>query len=112
MFCVYQQDNWADLLLLAEFAYYNAPSTTTGVSPFFPNKGYHPNITIHPKCDLASARAHDFVIDLDKLHATLKDQIAKAQTHYQAPADTKHHKPPSLNLGDQVYIKANHIHTS
>src|SRR5258705_487924 len=38
----YQQDNWAALLLAAEFTYNNAPSMTTGISPFFTNKGYHP----------------------------------------------------------------------
>src|SRR5260370_32446159 len=41
----YQQDDWASLLLLAEFVYNNAPSTTTGVLPFFMNKGYHPNLS-------------------------------------------------------------------
>jgi len=50
----YQQDNWSELLSLAEFAYNNAPSTTTGVSSFFANKGYHPNITIYPECNIAS----------------------------------------------------------
>ena len=55
MYCNYQQDNWLDLLPLAEFTYNNAPSTTTGVSLFFANKGYHPNMTVHPKRDLSSA---------------------------------------------------------
>src|SRR6266850_4281312 len=41
----YQQDDWASLLLVAEFVYNNAPSATTGVSPFFMNKGYHPNLS-------------------------------------------------------------------
>ena len=43
----YQQDDWATLLPLVEFAYNNAPSMTTGVSPFsfFANKGYHPNLS-------------------------------------------------------------------
>ena len=49
IFCNYQQDNWYTLLPLAEFTYNNAPSATMGVSPFFANKGYHPNLTIHPK---------------------------------------------------------------
>ena len=40
-YCMYQQDNWSQLLPIAEFAYNNAPSATTGVSPFFANKGYH-----------------------------------------------------------------------
>ena len=49
VYCNYQQDNWSDLLPLAEFAYNNTPSTTTGISPFFANKGYHLNISIHPE---------------------------------------------------------------
>ena len=48
VYCNYQQDNWSGLLPLAEFAYNNAPSATTSVSLFFANKGYHPNITVHP----------------------------------------------------------------
>jgi len=49
LYCNYQQDNWSELLPLAEFAYNNAPSATTGVSPFFANKGYHPNLSVYPE---------------------------------------------------------------
>jgi len=42
IYCDYQQSNWSRLLPLAEFAYNHAPSATTGLSPFFANKGYHP----------------------------------------------------------------------
>ena len=41
VYCNYQQDNWFDLLPLAEFAYNNMPSVTTGITPFYANKGYH-----------------------------------------------------------------------
>jgi IS30 family transposase len=51
-YCNYQQDNWSSLLPLAEFAYNNAPSDTTGISPFFANKGYHPNLSVHPERDI------------------------------------------------------------
>ena len=36
-----------------KFAYNNALSATTGVFLFFANKGYHPNITVYPKCNIA-----------------------------------------------------------
>ena len=71
IYCNYQQDNWADLLPLVEFAYNNAPSATTGVSPFFANKGYHPNISVYPECDMTSARARDYAVDLESLHQYL-----------------------------------------
>ena len=54
IYCSYQQGNWSKLLPLAEFSYNNTPSATTSVSLFFTNKRYHPNITIHPKHNIAS----------------------------------------------------------
>jgi len=55
VYCNYQQDNWSKLLSLVELTYNNTLSATTGVSPFFTNKRYHPNITIHPECNVASS---------------------------------------------------------
>ena len=79
VFCNYQQDNWDERLPLAEFAYNNVPSATTGITPFFTNKGYHPNLTVHLECDLTSAHARNFVTDLDELHQELRQHISDAQ---------------------------------
>lgn len=79
MYCNYQQDNWSELLPLAEFAYNNTLSTITGISLFFANKSYHPNLTVHPKCDLASARARDFAVDLQELYTELREEIRLVQ---------------------------------
>ena len=46
VYCNSQQSN---LLPIAEFAYNNTPNATTGLSPFYANKGYYPNLSIHPK---------------------------------------------------------------
>jgi len=40
IYCNYEQDNWSRLLPLAEFAYNNAPHTTTSISLFFATHGY------------------------------------------------------------------------
>ena len=71
----YQQDNWSELLPLAEFTYNNTLSTTTGILPFFVNKGYHPNLTVHPKWDLTSSPVQTFPVDLDQLHQELKSTL-------------------------------------
>jgi hypothetical protein len=89
VYCNYQQDNCSELLPLAEFAYNNAPSATTSISPFFANTGYHPNLTVHPQRDLASPRAQDFAVNLDQLHTALKE-IKSAQSRYQVLADMCH----------------------
>ena len=87
VYCNYQQDNWSELLPLMEFVYNNAPSVTTSVFPFFTNKRYHLNITVHPECDIASSQAYDFAIDLNELQSTLKAEISAAQQCYQKSAD-------------------------
>jgi len=78
IYCNYQQDNWSELLSLMEFAYNNALSATTSVSPFFANKRYHTNITVYPKYNIASFQACDFTVNLDELQSTLKAEISTA----------------------------------
>jgi hypothetical protein len=102
-YCNYQQDNWSELLPLAEFTYNNAPSESTGVSPFFANKGYHPNLAIHPKRDLASSRAWEYAIDLGELHEYLKTEMARAQQRFQVAADTACR--PGLHPRRSAYVK-------
>ena len=82
VYCNYQQDNWSKLLFLMEFAYNNALSTTISVSPFFANKEYHLNISIHLKYNIASFQACNFAVDLNELQSTLKAEISMAQQHY------------------------------
>src|SRR6266478_1188606 len=75
----YQQDDWATLLPMAEFAYNNATNMTTGVSPFFVNKGYHPEFTADLQADTLLAEVQTFVVDLECIQAELKENIAQAQ---------------------------------
>ena len=108
----YQQDNWSDLLPLAEFIYNNAPSATTGISPFYTNKGYHLNISVNPERELASRKACEFAIDLDKLHTALKEQIKTAQSRYQASANTHCAPAPSFPTSSYAFMKAQFFHTT
>ena len=87
VYCNCQQDNWSQLLPLREFAYNNAPSATTKVTPFYTNKGYHLNLTVHLEWDLASARAQESITDLDELHQHLQENMAAAQLQYQGTAN-------------------------
>src|SRR5258708_6401102 len=108
----YQQDDWAPLLPLAEFAYNNATSETTGVLPFFANKGYHPRMTPNLLPLSLSSEPHCYIADLDQLHAQLKTSIAEAQECYQQSADHKWIVPPLFKVRHQAYIKAEFFWTT
>ena len=110
--CNYQQDNWSELLPLAEFTYNNAPSATTRVSPFFANKSYHPNISVYPERDMTSAQACEYTVDLDSLHQYLREEMANAQLCYQGPANAKRSPAPDFKVGDQVYVKAKYFQST
>ena len=112
VYCNYQQDNWFELLPLAEFAYNNAPNATTSVSPFFANKGYHLNITVHPECNIASSRAYVFAVDLDELQSTLKAEISTAQQCYQKSTDVQYSPTPYFKVGDNNFVKAKFFQTT
>ena len=112
IYCNYQQNNWFELLPLAEFAYNNASSTTTGVSPFFANKGYHPNLSVYPEWDIASSHACDFVLNLDELQDTLKEEIAKAQRQYQLSANSRWQQPPDFQVKQSVFVRSQYFQTT
>jgi len=95
-----------------EFAYNNALSATTSVSPFFTNKEYHPNITVHPRHNIAFSWAHDFAIDLDELQSTLKAEISMAQQCYQKSTDVQCFSAPDFKVDDKVFVKANFFQTT
>ena len=112
VYCNYQQDNWFRLLPLTEFAYNNAPSATSIVTPFYANKGYHPILTIHLEWELASSHAKEFVTDLNELHQHLREHMAVAQLRYQGTADASRTPAPEFPIGSQAYIKVQFFPTT
>ena len=109
IYCNYQQDNWSKLLPLVKFTYNNTLSAITSVSPFFANKRYHLNITIHPKRNIASSRAYDFAIDFNELQSTLKAEISTAQQCYQKSTNVRCSPTSNFKVDNKVFVKAKFV---
>jgi hypothetical protein len=112
IYCNFQQDNWHSLLPIAEFCYNNTPSSTTGVSPFFANKGYNPAFTIHSEYELASLKAQELVTDLQELHSKLQVNIQEFQECYLQSVDKNQIPPPEFKVGDKAFVKAKFFQTT
>jgi hypothetical protein len=110
--CNYQQDDWSHWLPAAEFAYNNAENSATGATPFFANKGYHPELPTFPDRLSTSHAAHHFVTNLADVHARLRENLAITQQRTQTSADATRTPAPPLTLGDKVFLRAEFIRTT
>src|SRR5882724_1379430 len=107
----YQQDDWVNLLPLAEFAYNNMLHSATMVTPFFANKGFHPKleVSIEP---VVSEAAHQVVTDLKELHLYLCDQIRHTLKQYEVHSASRHLPIPPFKVGDTVWLDSRNIRTT
>ena len=112
IYCNYQQSDWVRLLPLTEFTYNNSPSSTTGVFPFFANKGYHPKVQFQVKGNLTPGMANEYAPKLEEIHTRLKKTIWASQHRYQVAANRKHSPSPEIQIGDQVFVLAKFIRTT
>ena len=113
LYADYQQKNWSTLLPLAEFTYNNTSHSSTTVSPFFANKGYHPRANYTPGDTAAnSPSALSFTVNLSNLHGFLREEITKANQASAGFFDQNRNPSPIYNIGDQVWLAGKHIKTT
>ena len=73
-FINFEQNDWARLLLMAEFTYNNAKNVNTGHTPFELNYDYHPQMLYKEKVD-----SHSKSKSADKLSAELRELMIVCQ---------------------------------
>ena len=104
IYCNYQQLDWLQLLPLAEFVYNNTPSSTTGVFPFYANKGYYPKIELQVENDAQITEVDSSVTDLRLVHNDLKETIKDTQYRYQIPVDKRRTPAPKIKVSNHIFI--------
>ena len=81
VFVNFEQNNWAKLLLMAEFAYNNAKNASTGHTPFELNCGYHPQMSyeeeVNPRSK--SKSADELSAELRELMIVCRENLHHAQ---------------------------------
>jgi hypothetical protein len=118
-YCTYNQDNWVSLLPLAEFAYNNSKSTTTGVTPFMMNYGYNPRFEVTEK-DVKEVglptkvrnNIDAFVSKMQEMEEYCRLEMKYAQAVQAEYADEKRLPPPVYQTGDKVWLMRRFIHTT
>ena len=113
IFCNMEQDNWAQLLPYAEFAYNDAQHSATKQTPFFTNSGYHPTSPIQAKIGQFKPSipgAEELAKDFQGRNQSLKKNLEIAQKMQKKYYDQKH-KPKTFQVGELVLLDTRNVRT-
>ena len=99
------QNDWLYLLPFAEFAHDNVVHSSTEMTPFYANYGFHPRLTFESKSlpDLDPNAAH-IATTFNVIHTRLHDNLSKAQFVEKKFADRNRMDFPLLAVGDYVLL--------
>ena len=117
----YQQDDWMDLLPIAEFEANSSLNASTGVAPFLATKGYIPRSGLEPPAPwsdqtpptaIREMRAADeFVKRINDLQTHLREELVWTQATQKHYADRHRAPARELRVGDKVMLNAKNIKT-
>ena len=111
-FVNFEQNDWARLLVIAEFAYNNAKNASINHIPFELNCGYHPHVSFEKDINPCSKSK-----TADKLSAKLKKLMTVCQKNLhhaqelQKQAHNKGVKPKSCTTEDKVWLNSKYLKT-
>ena len=106
-FVNFEQNDWARLLLMAEFAYNNAKNASTGHKPFELNYGFRPRMSyeedVNPRSQFKSA--DELSAELRELRIVYRENLHHAQ-ELQNRAYDKGVKPWNYAPGEKVWLNS------
>lgn len=104
------QDNWEDLLPLAEFAYNNSVQSSSGFTPFALNHGQNPvmPLSLLPESKIDNPAAGALLEKLDGMLSKAKENLRAAQERQKKYAD-RHRRDVTFQVGDRVMLSTRHL---
>jgi len=105
----YQQDDWKELLPMAEFAYNNGYQESTKQTPFFANYGTNPEYQAIGHLIQGKTTSPE---DMSQLHDTLQAEMTEAQIRHKEYYDAQRKPDPNIQQGDRVWLLPRNIRTT
>lgn len=107
----HRQDNWVELLPLAEWSYNNHASSTTGQSPFMLWYGEHPQFHPGAAREERVPAAEELAKKIKDISEETKAMINIAQEWHKEQADKRRTEEPEWQIGDKAWLSRKNIPT-
>jgi hypothetical protein len=112
IFCNHLQDDWDQLLALAEFSYNNLVHSTTQSTPFMLDTGRNPRMGFEPlEAPATDEAAGEFAARMKVAVEEAKATISKAQEEYALYYNRRRTPAPIFKKGDRVFLDSTNIST-
>ena len=110
-YCNYEQDNWYDLLPLAEYAYNNSATTATEMSPFYVNYRFYSRTTWPVKKESKNPTSRNYAHWIESVHDLCVKRLEETRQRMGKCYDRARKEPPPYSVGDLVMLYGKHIRT-
>jgi len=100
----HRQNNWAEWLATAEFAFNNKIHTATKMSLFQVNYGREPRMGFDIRKKGKNEKAEEFVKEMKEKHEEAKAVLVKSQEEMKRQADRNRKETEEYRVGDKVLI--------
>lgn len=107
---------------MAEFAANNAVNTSTQVTPFFANKGFHPRMSFGPPREILRSSSkslrkqitagNDFASKMAEILEILRSNLTCARDKQENASVSNRSPAPAYRVGDEVFLDTRNITTS
>ena len=110
-FVNYDQNDWYQLLPLAEHAYNNSATNAHGMSPFYANYSFHPQTESMKEREARNPGAGLYPHWMQTTHQKAKTALEKTREDMSRYYDRKARLQPDIKVGNLVMLNAKNIRT-
>jgi hypothetical protein len=74
-FCNFEQDNWSEMLPVAEYAFNNSVTSATTISLFYANYEYHPRTNWQTQAEARNGWSQNYVNWISSVHEICEENL-------------------------------------
>jgi len=108
-YCNYEQNDWSEMLALAEYAYNNSKHSVTKISPFYANYVYEPTTNWPTEIKFRNPAPELYAHYMTSIHNRHKERLSEAKDNMAKYYNKKRRDIPGFKKGDLVMLNGKNI---
>jgi len=108
-YCNYEQNDWASMLAMAEYAYNNSKHSSTKISPFYANYGFEPRTSWPTEIQFRNPASEVYGHYMTSIHTKLRERLSEATELMKRNYNKKRKSFKPFEKGELVMLNGRNI---